>query len=116
MVLNIVGNAIKFTSTGGVVDVRVARSESRAAIVIRDTGVGISPTLLPHVFDRFRQGKSEAGRQRGVGLGLWIARALVELHGGTIQLDSDGEGQGTTCTIDLPMASPAVQARPSARL
>jgi signal transduction histidine kinase len=115
VLLNVLGNAIKFTKPAGSVAVRLTRTDSGAQIVIRDTGDGISPHILPHVFERFRQGEVRAGQQRGVGLGLTISRALIELHGGTIHLSSDGEGQGTTCTIDLPLTPPAAPELRSAR-
>ena len=76
-----------------------------ASISIRDSGSGIAADELPHVFERFRQG-ADAMAGQGLGLGLTIARILVERHGGTIQIASSGVGQGTTCTIELPLAAP----------
>jgi signal transduction histidine kinase len=102
---NILTNALKFTDPGGSVDVdvRVAPRADWAQVTVRDTGRGIAASVLPHVFERFRQGSAtDAGRQ-GLGLGLPIARALIELQGGTIDIDSAGENQGTTCTIELPL-------------
>jgi signal transduction histidine kinase len=102
VLLNILTNSLKFTEAGGSVGVRVDAANGHARLCVHDTGRGISPEVLPHVFEGFRQGSSpEAGRQ-GLGLGLTIARAIVELHGGKIAIDSPGLNQGTTCTIDLP--------------
>ena len=101
--LNVVTNAVKFTDGGGSVDVSVAAAGHAAQVTIRDTGRGIAPELLPHVFERFRQGSPPDASSQGLGLGLTIAQALVELHGGRIQMASPGEGLGSTCTIDLPL-------------
>jgi len=107
--LNVLINAVKFTDAGGSVDVSLTASDGAALVTIRDTGRGIAPEVLPHVFERFRQGsRADDGNQQGLGLGLAIAHALVELHGGRIQLASPGEGRGTTCTIDLPMRTDSV--------
>ena len=106
VLLNIVANSVKFTDPGGSVDVQVASEAGRARVVVQDSGRGIDKVLLPHVFERFRQGSAAEGAQKGLGLGLTIARALVELHGGTIAVESPGENQGTTCTIELPVGSP----------
>ena len=101
---NIVGNAIKFTPEDGSIVVRLLREETAALIEVRDSGRGISDSLLPHVFDRFRQAARPADdRQGGLGLGLAIARELVEMHGGTIHAASDGEGKGSTFTVRLPL-------------
>ena len=103
VLVNILTNSLKFTDNGGSIDVRVCSANGRAQVKVHDTGRGIAPDVLPHVFEQFRQGSpTDAGRQ-GLGLGLTIARAIVELHGGTIALESPGVGQGTTCTINLPL-------------
>jgi signal transduction histidine kinase len=103
VLLNVLTNSLKFTDAGGSVEVRVGSANGHARLRIHDTGRGIAPEVLPHVCERFRQGSAaDAGRQ-GLGLGLTIARAIVELHGGTITIDSPGLNQGTTCTIDLPL-------------
>src|SRR5205823_1248948 len=109
--LNVVTNAVKFTDDGGSVDVSVAAAGRAAQVTIRDTGRGIAPDLLPHVFERFRQGSPPGGSSQGLGLGLTIAQALVELHGGRIQMASPGEGLGSTCTIDLPFRTDSPPAR-----
>jgi signal transduction histidine kinase/CheY-like chemotaxis protein len=106
VVWNLLSNAIKFTPDKGAVHVRVDRSGDAARIVVRDTGQGIGADVLPHVFDRFTQG--DGGRQRGgLGLGLAIARHIVELHGGRIEARSDGEGQGAVFTVSLPIVDAA---------
>jgi signal transduction histidine kinase len=99
---NVVSNAVKFTDVGGSVQVLVTAVDGTARVTIRDTGRGIGPEMLSHVFERFRQGTPATSGSQGLGLGLTIAQAIVELHGGSIQLASPGEGLGTTCTIDLP--------------
>jgi PAS domain S-box-containing protein len=99
---NLLTNAIKFTPEGGRITVRLERVENYAQITVSDTGKGISADLLPYIFDHFRQGNSTAKRT-GLGLGLAIARHLVELHGGTIHVESAGEGMGSTFTVKLPL-------------
>jgi PAS domain S-box-containing protein len=114
VVWNLLSNAIKFTPDSGRVEVRlsmVSGSEQEATsnyaqIQVTDTGKGISPDFLPYVFERFRQADSTSTRSnKGLGLGLAIARHLVELHGGTIQADSQGIGQGATFTVKLPLTA-----------
>jgi signal transduction histidine kinase/ActR/RegA family two-component response regulator len=108
IVWNLVSNAIKFTPKGGRVTVRLSRSGPSARIVVRDTGIGIAPALVPFVFDRFRQGDGETTRgQGGLGLGLSIVRHLVDLHGGSVTAISDGEGRGATFIVTLPILEPA---------
>ena len=102
---NILGNAIKFTPPGGRVKVRITREQEFVAVSVTDTGEGIEPAFLPHVFDNFRQADSRS--RGGLGLGLAIARQVVELHGGTILASSDGANQGATFIVRLP-AVPAV--------
>ncbi|HWS86245.1 MAG TPA: PAS domain S-box protein [Pyrinomonadaceae bacterium] len=105
VVWNLLSNAIKFTPRGGRVQVRMERVNSHVEIAVSDTGAGIPPEFLPHVFDRFRQADMKTTRQHGgMGLGLAIARHLVELHGGTVKAESGGEGHGATFTVLLPVA------------
>ncbi|AFZ19991.1 PAS domain S-box protein [Allocoleopsis franciscana] len=104
VVWNLLSNAIKFTPPGGRVDIQLERIDSYAQIVVSDTGKGIPVDFLPHVFDYFRQADATTTRKfGGLGLGLAIVRHLVELHGGTVQADSAGEGQGATFTVRLPL-------------
>jgi len=106
MVWNLLTNAIKFTAKGGSVAVWLGRIESHVEITVQDTGQGIAPELLPHVFDRFRQSDSSSTRRHGgLGLGLSIVRQLAELHGGTVTAQSPGEGKGTTFKVTLPLIS-----------
>jgi len=101
---NVLSNAVKFTPDGGRVTVDVAARNGSAEVKISDTGVGIDPSFLPYVFDKFRQADGSFTRQHGgLGLGLAIARHLVELHGGSVEAHSEGEGQGATFVIRLPI-------------
>ena len=126
VVWNLLSNAVKFTPAGGRIEVRLEQGErgdgeergdsveisslsyaSYAQIAVSDTGIGIQPGFLPYVFDYFRQEDSSTTRKfGGLGLGLAIVRQIVELHGGTISVDSLGEGQGTTFTVRLPIQKP----------
>lgn len=109
VVWNLLSNAIKFTPRGGRVQIRSERVNSHLEIVVSDTGQGISPEFLPHVFDRFRQADQKTSRHHGgMGLGLAIVRHLVELHGGTVSANSEGENKGATFTVMLPI-SPVYQ-------
>jgi CheY-like chemotaxis protein/anti-sigma regulatory factor (Ser/Thr protein kinase) len=111
VVSNLVGNAVKFTPPGGRVTLVVRQQGASAEITVRDTGDGIAPDLLPHVFDWFRQGNSSRTRRHsGLGLGLGIVRQLVELHGGTVRAESDGVGRGATFIVTLPVfTAPAIE-------
>jgi PAS domain S-box-containing protein len=101
---NLFSNAVKFTSRGGKVQIRLERVNSHVQLSVADTGVGISPEFLPHVFERFRQADASITRERGgLGLGLSISRQLAEMHGGTIEAASGGLGQGSTFTLKLPL-------------
>jgi signal transduction histidine kinase/CheY-like chemotaxis protein len=112
---NLLSNAVKFTPTGGTVQVMLGRDGQDVVIRVADSGIGISPDFLPHVFDRFRQQDASITRKHGgLGLGLSIARQLVELHGGTIGVSSPGANAGTTFTLRLPLAEPEEAAEPSA--
>ena len=106
VVWNLLSNAVKFTPKGGRVSVEADRSESNVRLFVRDTGAGIPPDFLPHLFERFRQVDSSTRRSMGgLGLGLAIVRHLVELHGGTITAESEGEGKGATFTVTLPLTA-----------
>ena len=111
---NLLSNAIKFTAKRGQVKLVAERAESHLEITVTDTGRGIRPEFLPHVFDRFRQADASITRQfGGLGLGLAIVKNLVELHGGRIRAQSPGEGQGATFTVSLPVTpAPAGEALP----
>ena len=106
VIWNLVANAVKFTPKDGKVAVKLHRAGSQVEIVVSDNGLGIPADLLPHVFDRFRQADSSSTRRHGgLGLGLAIVRHLVELHGGTVAVASDGPDLGTTFTVSLPVRS-----------
>jgi signal transduction histidine kinase/ActR/RegA family two-component response regulator len=106
IVWNLLSNAIKFTPAGGEVVITLEQSDSNASITVRDTGEGISPEFLPYVFDRFRQGDSSSTkRYSGLGLGLAIARELVELQGGKISAWSPGRSEGSVFTVTMPCAA-----------
>jgi CheY-like chemotaxis protein len=113
IVWNLLSNAIKFTPGGGRVDLRLTRTDVQAEIVVKDTGQGIDPAFLPHVFERFRQADSSPARRHGgLGLGLAIVRHLVEAHGGAVRAESLGLGQGATFTVVLPIRAVAKRAQP----
>ena len=104
VVWNLLSNAIKFTPRGGRVDVQLARANAHVELQVRDSGQGIKPEFLPHVFERFRQADSSSTRAHGgLGLGLAIVRHLVELHGGTVEARSEGESRGATFIVHLPV-------------
>jgi PAS domain S-box-containing protein len=106
VIWNLLSNSIKFTPKGGQITVKLDRTDSMVQIMITDTGAGISAQFLPFVFDRFKQADAEINKnQGGLGLGLAIARHLTEMHGGTIEADSAGEGLGATFKIRLPLAA-----------
>lgn len=107
VIWNLLSNAVKFTPEGGRVEVSLKRADSHAVIAVKDTGHGIRPEMLPHVFERFRQADSSSTRAySGLGLGLAIVRHLVELHGGTVSAESPGEGRGATFRVELPLTIP----------
>jgi len=111
VVWNLLSNAMKFTESGGKIVVKLEAARTLARIVVSDTGPGISEDFLPHVFERFRQNDtSSARRYGGLGLGLALARELVELHGGTVRAANGGATSGATFTIELPLLlSPEVE-------
>ena len=105
VVWNLLTNAVKFTPKGGKIQLKVQRINSHVEIVVSDSGVGINKEFLPYVFDRFRQADGSTTRiHGGLGLGLSIVRQLVDLHGGSVGVESKGEGKGATFTITLPFA------------
>jgi CheY-like chemotaxis protein/two-component sensor histidine kinase len=106
VVWNLLSNAIKFTPRSGRVQVLLERVGFHIEITVADTGIGMKPEFLPHVFDRFRQADSSPTRTaRGLGLGLSIVKHLVELHGGAVGVTSPGEGSGTTFTVRIPLTA-----------
>jgi PAS domain S-box-containing protein len=108
VIWNLFSNAVKFTPRGGRATVRVERAGDHVRMVVEDTGEGIPPEFLPHVFERFRQGDSSNTRSHGgLGLGLAVVHHLVELHGGTVDVRSAGEGQGARFTVTLPILDPS---------
>ena len=110
--VNLLGNAVKFTPAGGEVAVHVTRSEHSVDVRVEDTGRGIDAAFLPHVFERFRQAESAVTRSvGGLGLGLFIARCLVDAHGGRIRVESEGENRGATFTVSLPTATGSLLSR-----
>jgi signal transduction histidine kinase len=112
---NLLMNALKYTPAGGEVDVSVRAEGGHAVIRVKDNGIGLSPSLLPRVFEPFVQGEREMERaQGGLGIGLTLVRRLADLHGGTVQAASDGPGRGSTFTVRLPaIARPATAAAPA---
>jgi PAS domain S-box-containing protein len=103
VIWNLISNAVKFTDRGGTVRVELVSNDAEVRLTVTDTGIGIDPAFLPHMFERFRQADGGTTRERGgLGLGLGIARQLIEMHGGTIEAASSGSGQGATFTIRLP--------------
>jgi signal transduction histidine kinase len=105
VVWNLLSNSIKFTPSGGRIEVKVERAGRNVRLAVSDSGQGIRPDFLPYIFERFRQADGTTTRQHGgLGLGLAIVRNLVELHGGTIEAKSAGEGKGSTFIVKLPLA------------
>ena len=103
VIWNLLSNAVKFTDSGGSIEVRLTSSGRVARIVVTDSGHGISPAFLPHVFERFRQADASSSRRHGgLGVGLALVHDMIELHGGSVRAHSDGEGKGATFTIELP--------------
>ncbi len=116
VVWNLLSNAVKFTPTGGIITVRVAAGDRGAhTITVSDTGVGIPPEFLSHVFERFRQADGSMAREHGgLGLGLAIVKELTELHGGSVRAASAGSGRGAAFTVTLPALTVAAAASASA--
>jgi PAS domain S-box-containing protein len=116
VVWNLLTNAVKFTTSGGAVHLIARRSESNVQIIVSDTGEGIEPTFLPHVFEPFRQAENPRTRVHGgLGLGLSIVRYIVEAHGGTIQAESAGRGRGSQFTVTLPLTAVVASEEPHER-
>ncbi|MBD2534066.1 PAS domain S-box protein [Nostoc flagelliforme FACHB-838] len=116
VIWNLLLNAVKFTPNGGRVNIRLSSLDSHAQITVSDTGQGIEPDFLPYVFDHFRQANATTTRKfGGLGLGLAIVRHLVELHGGTVGVESLGVGMGATFTIRLPLMSTQATANQNGR-
>jgi CheY-like chemotaxis protein len=113
VVWNLLSNAIRFTPPGGWIQLRYARRGEHVELLVRDSGQGIAPEELPHLFERYWQGVSRERRSQGLGLGLAIAHRIIELHGGSIAAASDGEGRGATFTVTLPLHSPDPQSPPA---
>jgi signal transduction histidine kinase len=107
VVWNLVSNGVKFTQSGGQVHVSLRAREAGVELEVRDTGIGIPADLVPYVFERFHQGDSSLTRPYGgLGLGLALVRHLVELHGGTVHVSSEGSGRGATFLVRLPTQAP----------
>jgi signal transduction histidine kinase len=115
VVWNLLSNAIRFTPPGGWIQLRYARRGEHVELLVRDSGQGIAPEELPHLFERYWQGVSRERRSQGLGLGLGLAIAhrIIELHGGSIAAASDGEGRGATFTVTLPLHSSDPQSPPA---
>jgi signal transduction histidine kinase/ActR/RegA family two-component response regulator len=114
VIWNLLSNAVRFTPPGGRIEISLREVDDQAEIRVTDTGIGIHPDFLPHVFERFRQADSSITRAHGgLGLGLAIVRHLVELHGGTVDAESEGEGRGAVFTVRLPIRTdiPAIAQR-----
>jgi signal transduction histidine kinase len=104
VVSHLLSNAIKFTPRGGSVSLTLTRSAAEARVTVQDTGVGVPPEFLPHLFNRFTQADSSATRAHGgLGLGLAIVKHLVDLHGGSVGAESAGDGQGATFRVTMPL-------------
>jgi PAS domain S-box-containing protein len=104
VVWNLLSNAVKFTNEGGRVEVMLGRVDPYIQISVRDTGCGISPEFMPYLFERYRQADTSGARRKGgLGLGLTLVRQLVEMHGGSVTAESEGEGEGATFTVKLPV-------------
>jgi len=113
VIWNLLSNAIKFTPRDGQVEIRLREVGANAVLQVNDSGIGIRPDFLPYVFDRFRQAESTLTRSHGgLGLGLSIVRHLVELHGGTVEVESAGEGQGASFAVRLPLRAELAEGSP----
>jgi signal transduction histidine kinase/ActR/RegA family two-component response regulator len=114
VVANVLTNAARYTEPGGAIQVRAEKHDDQAWLRVRDTGTGIGPEMMPHIFDAFTQERQRSDRsQGGLGLGLAIVKSLVEAHGGSVELFSEGKGCGTECLVRLPVAGIRAPAEPS---
>lgn len=114
VVWNLLSNAIKFTLPGGLVELRLTQRRGIATITVHDTGQGIAPEFLPHLFERFRQEDASSSRRYGgLGLGLSLVKHIADLHGGRVYAESPGPGRGSTFTVELPLRQAAPIARAS---
>ena len=115
VIWNLLSNALKFTDSGGRIQLDIARDRGNLRLTVRDNGAGISPDFVPYVFDRFRQADASASRRHGgLGLGLSLVRQIVELHGGTVGVESGGVRQGSVFWVTVP-AVPDVERRSAPR-
>jgi signal transduction histidine kinase len=104
VIVNVLGNAAKYTQSGGEISVRMIRRDNEAIVSVRDNGSGIEPELLPKIFDLFRQGERTLhDAQGGLGIGLTLVQRILQLHGGTVEAFSDGRDQGSEFVIRLPI-------------
>jgi CheY-like chemotaxis protein len=104
IVWNLLTNSVKFTNKGGRIEVSLRADGADAVLRVKDSGIGIAPDLLPHVFERFRQGVSSPSRVHGgLGIGLALVRHIAEMHGGSVAAESDGDGKGSAFTLRIPM-------------
>jgi signal transduction histidine kinase len=106
VITNLLNNALQFTDAGGRVALDIRRERHDVVIRVEDSGIGIDPRFLPHVFEEFRQGDGPGSGKGGLGLGLAISRHIVELHSGQIEATSAGIGRGATFTVRIPVDSP----------
>ncbi len=107
VLINLLTNAAKYTDPGGRIWLRASREGDRAVFSVRDTGIGLTADQIPRIFEMFTQvGRSEERSQGGLGIGLWLVRSLVELHGGKVEVRSDGPGQGSEFILRLPLEIP----------
>ncbi len=111
---NLVSNALRYTLPGGAIDLSARRADGSLRIEVKDTGAGIPPETLPHVFDRFYRG-DESRQEGGSGLGLAIAKSIVEMQGGQISVNSEGPGKGSLFSILIPFEKDKVQSQKSGR-
>ena len=117
VIWNLLSNAVKFTPRNGSVQVRLQRNKTHIEIAVRDSGEGIKPDFLPHVFERFSQSNGSTTREHGgLGLGLAIVRHLVELHGGAVRAESPGEGLGSTFIVRLPLMDASGRSGPNTQI